>query len=57
MFLSIVVSKLIGGTLPIIAKVCKLDPAAVTTPIVTTIIDILSATAFFSIGLAFINQI
>ena len=55
MFLSIVVSKLIGGTLPIIAKLWKLDPAAVTTPIVTTIIDILSTTAFFSIGLIFLN--
>lgn len=42
MFVTIVISKLVGCLLPLLAKKCHLDPAVVANPFITTIIDILS---------------
>ncbi len=42
LFATVVLSKLVGCSLPIIAKQCKLDPAVVASPFITTIIDALS---------------
>ncbi len=39
---TIILSKLVGSMLPLIAKKCKLDPAVMASPFITTIIDILS---------------
>jgi magnesium transporter len=39
---TIILSKLVGSILPLIAKKCKLDPAVMASPFITTIIDILS---------------
>lgn len=39
LFCAIVVAKLIGSILPILAKVCRLDPAVVANPFITTIVD------------------
>lgn len=39
---TIMLSKLVGSILPLIAKKCKLDPAVMASPFITTIIDILS---------------
>ncbi len=36
---SVIVAKLVGAILPIVAKVCKLDPAVVANPFITTIVD------------------
>ena len=40
--ITIIISKLVGSILPLIAKKCKLDPAVMASPFITTIIDILS---------------
>lgn len=40
--ITIVISKLVGAILPLLAKKCKLDPAVMASPFITTIIDILS---------------
>ncbi|WP_342258664.1 magnesium transporter [Spiroplasma endosymbiont of Dioctria linearis] len=53
MYLSLIMAKLIGGTLPIIAKKLKLDPALMAAPLLTTLVDALSTALFFSIGLIF----
>ena len=37
-------AKLIGALLPLLAKKCKLDPAVVASPFITTIVDVLSLT-------------
>lgn len=42
MFVTIIISKIVGCTLPLLAKKLKLDPAVVANPFITTIIDILS---------------
>ncbi len=47
----VVISKLLGGILPILAKVCKLDPALMASPLITTIIDAVSIVVYFGISL------
>ena len=39
---TIIVAKLVGAILPILAKLCRLDPAVVANPFITTIVDVLS---------------
>ena len=46
MFATILVAKLIGAVLPLIAKKCRLDPAVVASPFITTIVDVLSLTLY-----------
>ena len=46
MFVTILAAKLIGALLPLFAKKCKLDPAVVASPFITTIIDVLSLTVY-----------
>ena len=55
LIITAVMSKLIGGMLPIIAKKLKLDPAIMAAPIITTIVDCCSVFAFFNIALIFIS--
>lgn len=50
LFVTIVLSKLIGCMMPILAKVCKLDPAVVASPFITTIVDILSLVIYCAIA-------
>ena len=46
MFITVVIAKIIGCSLPIIAKAVKLDPAVVASPFITTIVDALSLMIF-----------
>ena len=52
LFLTIVLSKLVGCILPLIAKACKLDPAVVASPFMTTIVDVLSLIIYCSLAIA-----
>lgn len=40
--LTVIIAKLVGCILPILAKVCRLDPAVVASPFITTIVDVVS---------------
>ncbi|MBQ7668941.1 MAG: magnesium transporter [Clostridia bacterium] len=51
LFLVILISKLLGGVLPILAKLCKIDPAIMASPLITTIIDTCSVLIYFNIAL------
>ena len=53
LFATICIAKLVGAILPLIAKKCKLDPAVVANPFITTIVDVISLLIFclFSISL------
>lgn len=42
LFATICISKIIGALLPMLAKKCKLDPAVVASPFITTLVDIIS---------------
>ena len=48
-FITIIVAKILGGSLPIIAKKLKLDPAVVAAPLITTIVDLLAIVILFSV--------
>ncbi|AOG60050.1 Mg2+ transport protein [Spiroplasma helicoides] len=52
-FLTVIFSKLIGSTLPVIAKKIKMDPATMASPIISTVVDGISTALFFSIGYVF----
>ena len=51
----VVVSQFIGCTLPMLAKRCKLDPAVMAAPLITTIVDAASILIYFSIATRFFN--
>ena len=55
LILTAVMAKLLGGILPIIAKKLKLDPAIMSSPLITTIVDSASVWAFFSVAVAIMN--
>ncbi len=57
LFCTIVIAKLVGCLMPILAKVCKLDPAVVASPFITTVVDILSLLIFCAIALAVLPAI
>jgi magnesium transporter len=52
LFASIVMAKLVGCLLPLIAKICRLDPAVVASPFMTTIVDVLSLILYCTIAIA-----
>jgi len=53
--LTIVLSKLIGCILPLVAKKCRLDPAVVASPFITTIIDALALIIYCSVSIAILG--
>ncbi len=50
----VVVSKTIGCTLPIVAKLLKLDPALMAGPLITTLVDTISLVIYFALAQALI---
>ena len=54
MFVTIVLAKVVGSTLPLIAKKCHLDPAVMASPFITTILDILSLLVYCFLATSFL---
>lgn len=50
LFVTVIIAKLTGGLLPLIAKKLKLDPAIMAGPLITTIVDAVSLIVYFSIA-------
>lgn len=48
MLITVMIAKMIGGTLPILAKQLKLDPAIMATPVISTIVDALTLLVYFT---------
>ncbi len=48
---TVIISKLIGAMLPMIAKKVRLDPAIMATPLITTIVDCCSLFLYFNIAM------
>jgi len=44
---TVIFAKVVGGTLPLIAKALKLDPAVMASPFITTIVDAVSLLLYF----------
>lgn len=51
----VIISQLIGCSLPMAAKKCRLDPAVMAAPLITTIVDAASILIYFSIATRFFN--
>ncbi len=49
---TVIMSKLIGAMLPMLAKKIRLDPAIMATPLITTIVDCCSIFIYFNIAVA-----
>ena len=47
---TVIMSKAIACVLPMLAKKCKLDPAIMASPLITTIVDICSTLLFFALA-------
>ncbi len=47
---TVITAKLIGSTLPILATKCRLDPAIMSAPLITTLVDTLSILIYFQIA-------
>ena len=54
LLVTVIIAKLVGAILPMIAKKLGLDPAVMASPFITTIVDALSLVVYFSIASAFI---
>lgn len=52
---TIIVAKIIGCSLPMIAKKLHLDPAVMASPFITTIVDVISLLVYFWIASAILN--
>lgn len=52
---TIVLAKLIGGGLPILAKQLKQDPAVMAGPLVTTVVDACALVVYFQVASALLN--
>ncbi len=55
--ITIIVSKVVGGTLPLLAKVCKLDPTILAAPLISTMVDAVSLIIYFQIATALLDGI
>ncbi len=52
LLLAIMMAKLVGCILPLIAKKCKLDPAVVASPFMTTIVDVLTLVIYCIVSIS-----
>jgi len=48
LFMQVTVSTVCGATLPMIAKALKIDPALISSPAITTIVDLLGVVIYFT---------
>ena len=53
--ITVIMAKLIGAMLPMFAKKCRLDPALMASPLITTIVDTCSMILYFNIATILLN--
>ncbi len=54
LFFTVIISKLVGGLLPILAEKIHLDPAIMAGPLITTIVDVLALMIYFGLATRFL---
>ena len=55
MAVAVIVAKAIGCSLPILAKLLRLDPALMAGPMITTIVDVITLLIYFAIATVFVQ--
>ena len=53
--ITVLAAKLVGCSLPLLAKRLGLDPAVMASPFITTIVDVLSLLIYFTIASALLG--
>ncbi len=54
MFFAVIVAKLIGCSLPILAKLIRLDPALMAGPLISTLLDMITLSIYFALAKVFL---
>ena len=55
MFLTVIMAKVVGGVLPLVAKSLKIDPAIMASPLITTIVDTAALIIYFKLSVIFLH--
>lgn len=55
LFITLILAKIIGCSLPILAKKCGFDPAVMASPFITTLVDAVSLITYFKIATIFLG--
>ncbi len=55
LFIAIIVAKVVGSILPIVAKKLGADPAVMASPFITTIVDAVSLIVYFNVAVLILN--
>ena len=55
LILVVIISKVIGAFLPVVAKTFKMDPAIMAGPLITTILDALTLSIYFKFATIFLS--
>ncbi|GLO61775.1 hypothetical protein MACH09_22830 [Vibrio sp. MACH09] len=55
LFIQVVISTVIGGLLPILARACKLDPAVLVSPVLASVVDISGIWIYFTVANHFLG--
>lgn len=55
LFFTVIIAKLVGGLLPMLAKKIHLDPAIMAGPLITTMVDAMALTIYFNIATKLLN--
>ncbi len=55
LLITVVAAKIIGCTLPLLSKACRLDPAVMASPFITTIVDAISLFVYFQTAAALLD--
>lgn len=55
LFITVLLAKFVGCSLPLVAKAMHLDPAVVASPFITTVVDALSLIVYCNIAIAFLG--
>jgi len=53
--ITVIFAKITGATLPVLAKQLKFDPAVMSSPFITTIVDAIALLVYFNIAAQFLN--
>ena len=57
LYCTVVIAKIIGCTLPMLAQKCRLDPAIMASPLITTIVDACSLAVYFFVATTLLGLI
>ncbi len=55
LFFTVIIAKIVGAILPLLAKKLKLDPAVMASPFITTIVDAIALAIYFNVAIVLLG--